>query len=102
MELTPPGSLALVESEPGSSEQLPVSGVLARHLLSLSILAPRAGHLGSIPAFGVDPFVGRVTPVNSKLVLLQWLPGQAPGVLRSELGLAGPMSEYCDWVRLKV
>ena len=27
---------------------------------------------------------------------------QAPGVIGSVLGLAGPMSVYCDWVRWKV
>ena len=30
---------------------------------------------------------------------LQWLPCQAPGVLGSVLGLVGPVSVYCDWVR---
>ena len=33
---------------------------------------------------------------------LQWLPCQAPGVIGSVLGLAGPVSVYCDWVRWKV
>ena len=46
-------------------------------------------------------FRGRVTPVTSKLAL-QWLPCQAPGVLGSALGLVGPVSVYCDWVRWKV
>ena len=41
---------------------------------------------------------GRVTPVTSKLAL-QWLPCQAPGILGSVLGLVGPVSVYCDWVR---
>ena len=43
-------------------------------------------------------FRGRVIPVTSKLAL-QWLPCQAPGVIGSALGLVGPMSVYCDWVR---
>ena len=30
---------------------------------------------------------------------LQWLPCQAPGVVGSALGLVGPVSVYCDWVR---
>ena len=30
---------------------------------------------------------------------LQWLPCQAPGVIESALGLVGPVSVYCDWVR---
>ena len=29
----------------------------------------------------------------------QWLPYQEAGVLGSALGLAGPVSVYCDWVR---
>ena len=28
----------------------------------------------------------------------QWLPCQAPGVIGSALGLAGPVSVYCDWM----
>ena len=46
-------------------------------------------------------FRGRVIPVTSKLAL-QWLPCQAPGVIGSALGLVGPVSVYCDWVRWKV
>ena len=44
---------------------------------------------------------GRVIPVTQKLAL-QWLPCQAPGVIGSTLGLVGPVSIYCDWVRWKV
>ena len=33
---------------------------------------------------------------------VQWLPCQAPGVIGSALGLVGPVSVYCDWVRWKV
>ena len=29
----------------------------------------------------------------------QWLPCQAPGIIGSALGLVGPVSVYCDWVR---
>ena len=43
-------------------------------------------------------FRGRVIPVTQKLAL-QWLPCQAPGIIWSALGLVGPMSVYCDWVR---
>ena len=45
-----------------------------------------------------DFFRGRVIPVTYKLAL-QWLPCQAPGVIGSALGLVGPLSVYCDWVR---
>ena len=30
------------------------------------------------------------------------LPCQAPGVIGSALGLVGPVSAYCDWVRWKI
>ena len=43
-------------------------------------------------------FRGRVIPVTQKLAL-QWLPCQAPDVIGSALGLVGPVSVYCDWVR---
>ena len=33
---------------------------------------------------------------------LQWLPYQAPGVIGSVMGLVGPVSVYCDWVKWKV
>ena len=33
---------------------------------------------------------------------LHWLPFQVPGIIGSALGLASPMSVYCDWVRSKV
>ena len=38
----------------------------------------------------VGVFHGRVIPVTSKL---------APGIIGSVLGLVGPVSVYCDWVR---
>ena len=44
-----------------------------------------------------DFFPGRVMPVTSKLPL-HWLPCQALGVIGSAMGLAGPVSVYCDWV----
>ena len=46
-------------------------------------------------------FRGRVIPVTYKLAL-QWLPCQVPGMIGSVLGLVGPVSVYCDWVRWKV
>ena len=60
--------------------------------------ASRAAGFGSILAFGVDLFPGRVIPVTEKMAT-QWLPCQAPGVLGSALGLGSPVSVYCDWVR---
>ena len=35
---------------------------------------------------------------DSKMAL-QWLPCQAPGVIGSALGVVGPVSVYCDWVK---
>ena len=43
-------------------------------------------------------FSRSVIPVTYKLVL-RWLLSQAPGVTGSVLGLVGPVSAYCDWVR---
>ena len=37
-----------------------------------------------------------------KKYVLQWWPCQAPGITGSLLGLVGPVSVYCDWVRWKV
>ena len=53
---------------------------------------------GSIPACGVEIFLGPVISVTYKLAL-HWLPCQAPGIVGSALGLVGPVSVYCDWVR---
>ena len=50
------------------------------------------------PGIATGFFRGRVIPVTSKLAL-QWLPCQAPGVVGSVLGLDGPVSVYCDWLR---
>ena len=60
--------------------------------------ASREANLGSIPAFAVGIFPGRVIPVTLKLAL-QWLPCQAPGVIGSVPGLVGPVSVHDDWVR---
>ena len=57
--------------------------------------------LASIPALVVDLLPGPVRPVTWKLIL-QWLPCQAPGVIGSPLGLVGPVSLLCNWVKLQV
>ena len=44
---------------------------------------------------------GPVMPVAYSM-LLYWLPRQALDVIGSVLGLAGPVSVYCDWLRLQV
>ena len=56
--------------------------------------------LGSNPAGG-GIFSGSSHTSDFKLAL-QWLPCQAPGVIGSALGLVGPVSVCCDWVRWKV
>ena len=38
----------------------------------------------------------------TNIFTFQWLPCQAPGIIGSALGLVGPVSVYCDWVRQKV
>ena len=35
-------------------------------------------------------------------MVLLWLACNVPGVMRSVLGLAGPVSLYCDWARQRV
>ena len=53
------------------------------------------------PGFESHLHWDRVIPVTQKLAL-QWLFCQAPGVIGSALGLVGPVSVHCDWVRWKV
>ena len=48
------------------------------------------------------PFTVLFSPTSDLKVSLQWLLCQAPGVIGSVLGLVGPVSVYCDWVRWKV
>ena len=66
------------------------------HMFSLSRLESGRSRVRISLATGFFP--GRVIPVTSKLVL-QWLPCQAPGDIGSVLGLVGPVSVYCEWVR---
>ena len=55
---------------------------------------------GSNPACaGIFPGMSHTSDLK---LALQWLPYQAPGVIGSVLGLAGPVSVHCDWVRWKV
>ena len=70
------------------------------HLVGLVVKASasRAGDPGFKSHLRRDFFRGRVTPVTEQLAL-QWLSCQAPGVIGSVLGLVGPVSVYCDWVR---
>ena len=52
-----------------------------------------AEDLGFDSCLRLGVFTGRVIPVTSNLAL-QWLPCQASGVIRSALGLVGPVSVY--------
>ena len=47
-------------------------------------------------------FLGSSHISDLKILALQWLPCQAPGVTGPALGLVGPVSVYCDWVRWTV
>ena len=76
--------------------QLQSSDRLVRLLVKAS--ASRAEGPGFESRLRRHFFRGRVIPVTSKLAL-QCLPCQAPGVIGSALGLVGPVSVYCDWVR---
>ena len=42
------------------------------------------------------------THTKKQKLVLQWIPYQAPDVIGSALGMVGPMSVYCDWVRQQV
>ena len=66
------------------------------HLVGL--VASSLAEWGSIPAYAVGIFPGRVIPVAKRLVL-QWLPCPAIGVIGSVLGVAGPVLVYRDWIR---
>ena len=46
-----------------------------------------------------DFFPGSSHTSELKKLSLQWLPCQARGFIGSALGLVGPVSVYCDWVR---
>ena len=74
--------------------------ILLNRLLDLVVKASasRAEDPGFESRLRRDFFRDRVIPVTQKLAF-QWLPCQAAGVLGSVLGLVGPVSVYCDWVR---
>ena len=63
----------------------------------VKLSASCAAGLGSIPAFAVDLFPGRVMPMTWQIEF-QWLPYQAPGVIGSAPGLDGPVLVYSGWV----
>ena len=55
---------------------------------------------------GLNPACAEIFPGSSHTSdlksALRWLPCQAPSAVGSVLGLVGPVSVYCDWVRWKV
>ena len=66
------------------------------------VSALRAADLGSIPDYRRGSFA-RSSHTSDFKIGTEWLPRQALGVQTgSALGLAGPVSVYCDWVRQKV
>ena len=101
----------LVGKEEEEEEQILILGprFRSRTVFRIPHCRPPRWHSGKASASRVeDPvfksrlrrdfFRGRVIPVTQKLAL-QWLPCQVPGVIGSALGLVGPVSVYCDWVR---
>ena len=81
------------------SGRLSVVYVHPNHLVGLVVRRPPQDRKipGSNPACA-GIFSESSIPVTQKLAL-QSLPCQAPGVIGSALGLVGPVSVYCDWVR---
>ena len=66
--------------------------------------APRADDLGLESRFHRDfPVSSHTSDLKKKKKkkkkAFHWLPCQVPGEKGSALGLVGPMSVYCDWVR---
>ena len=66
------------------------------HLAGLVVKVSASG--AEDPGFESRFFPGQVIPVTSKLAL-QCQPCQAHGIVGSALGLVGPVSVYCNWVR---
>ena len=57
---------------------------------------------GGGSSFAFSVFFSFCSLLISLSRVLQWLPCQTPGVIVSVLGLVGPVSVYCDWVRWRV
>ena len=100
--MTRPGqrSTAKAGNEPRSAAVRSGRFTAGHRLVGLVVKASasRAEDPGFESCLHRDFFRGRVIPVTQKLAL-QWLPCQEPGVIGSVLGLVGPVSVYCDWVR---
>ena len=65
-------------------------------------LAARVAHhiLGRLVGLVVKASFSRTEdPGSGSHSTLQWLPSQAPGVIGLALGLVGPVSVFCDWMR---
>ena len=69
--------------------------------LTFPFLIPMPGKIRCSISACATTFPGQVIPVTSELAL-QWPPCQVSGITGSALGLVGPVSVYCDWVRWKV
>ena len=83
----------------GHSSEREISTALVDRLVGLVIRRlPRERKIpGSNPA--CDGIFSGSSYTNESKLALQWLSCQAPGVIGSALGLVGPVSVHCDWVR---
>ena len=96
---TPSPSLSLtLPSSPFVSSSFPHSLLSTASLAKWLRRPPRKRKVRTLNPSCDRIFQGRVIPVTSTLTF-QCLPCQAPGVIGSALGLVGPVSVYCDWVR---
>ena len=93
---------------PQSSHTCGFSGTLLATLpdtASLALWLGRPSHEWKIQ--GLNPTCAGIFLGSSHISDLKFgtpaaIPCQAPGIIGSVLGLAGPVSVYCDWVRWKV
>ena len=67
------------------------------HLVGLA--AKASSSRAEDPGFESRDFFGSSHTSDLNIGTPVGLPCQAPGVIGSALGLVGPMSVYCDWVR---
>ena len=72
--------------------------------LTVGALLPPLLAVLSFPQYDVHsrPVHSHTGHTSDLKLTLQWLPCKAPGDVGSALGLVGPVSVYCDWLREKI